>query len=343
MCSIRSQARSMPSGAIAVLAMAALIAVPPVLRAQTTVDLVPVLDNTLYEDPTGSLSNGSGDHCFAGLTAHFSIRRAVFAFDLSTIPSGSIVQSVEFRLTMDRAAGISGPQPMSLHRMTASWGEGVSAFADSFSGGGAGVPAVVNDATWLHRFYPATFWSQPGGDFAATTLATTMVPDALAQYQWGSTPEMVAVVQSWINDPATNFGWMLIGAEAVELSARRFFTREALNPDDRPHLIVTYGTLAASDVPAANALRFHSPAPNPFNPSTTLRWDAPAAGLARISIFDARGAIVARPLEALRPAGSQSFAWQARDARGHTLPSGVYLVQLEQAGETRSRRVVLVR
>jgi hypothetical protein len=205
------------------------------------------------------------------------------------------------------------------------------------------VPATANDATWIHRFFPSTQWSQPGGDFDAAVLATTPVGDASQQYQWSSTPAMVALVQSWVNTPATNFGWLLQGDEAQVPSARRFWTREAATAANRPHLVVTYDALSGAEPPSARTLRFEAPAPNPFNPSTVLRWDAPTAGPARITVWDVRGTRVALPLEAARPAGAQSFAWQARDPRGNSLPSGVYVVQLEQSGESRSRRVVLVR
>jgi hypothetical protein len=34
--------------------------------AQSVVQLTPMKDNTLYENSNGSLSNGAGDHFFAG-------------------------------------------------------------------------------------------------------------------------------------------------------------------------------------------------------------------------------------------------------------------------------------
>lgn len=305
------------------------------------IDLVPVRDNTLYEDVLGGASNGAGVHCFAGKTFSSSLRRSVFAFDLSAIPAGSIILSAEFRLTLDRAPGLSGAPAMTLHRMTSSWGEGTSV-ADPF-GGGSGAAAADGDATWLHRFYPVDLWSQPGGDYDAAVLATAVVPETHGPYQWGSTPELVFAVQSWLNTPGTNFGCMLRGDETAVPSARRFFTREAAGPDQRPHLLITYGTLSASEGPAVHALRFDPAFPNPFNPSTTLRWDAPAAGLVRITVWDVRGAVVAKPFASERPAGPQSLVWQARDARGQALPSGVYVVGLEHGGQTRSQRVVLVR
>lgn len=309
--------------------------------AAASIDLVPVRDNTLYEDVLGGASNGAGEHCFAGMTFSSSLRRSLFAFDLSAIPAGSIILTAEFRLTLDRAPALSGTPAMTLHRMTSSWGEGTS-LADPF-GGGSGAVATANDATWLHRFYPTDLWTQPGGDYDPAVLATSVVPETVGPYQWGSTPELVFAVQSWLNTPGTNFGCMLRGDETAIPSARRFFTREATNTDQCPHLFITYTALSASEPPAAHTLRFDPAVPNPFNPSTMLRWDAPAAGLVRITVWDARGAVVAQPFAGERPAGPQSLVWQAYDARGKALPSGVYVVRLQHGGQTRSQRVVLVR
>jgi hypothetical protein len=60
------------------------------------------------------------------------------------------------------------------------------------------------------------------------------VPDT-GMYVWTG-PELVADIQSWINDPATEFGWMLRGEEGVTQSVRRIDSREVLEPALRPVL-----------------------------------------------------------------------------------------------------------
>jgi hypothetical protein len=41
---------------------------------------------------------------------------------------------------------------------------------------------------------------------------------------------MVADVQSWLNSPGSNFGWLVLGDESVAGSAKRFDTRESASP-----------------------------------------------------------------------------------------------------------------
>src|SRR6185436_16455726 len=98
---------------------------PPVVFVAKTVVLGPSKDNTLYRFNDGSRSNGAGPHLFAGMTASNEPRRALLAFNLaSQIPAGSVVTRVV--LTVRVSKTIAGPRSMSLHRVAADWGEGVS-------------------------------------------------------------------------------------------------------------------------------------------------------------------------------------------------------------------------
>ena len=48
---------------------------------------------------------------------------------------------------------------------------------------------------------------------------------------------MVADVQGWLDNPASNFGWLMLGDESTNLTAKRFDTRESTSP---PVLAITY-------------------------------------------------------------------------------------------------------
>jgi hypothetical protein len=195
------------------------------------INLTPSKDNTLYEfDPAeGDFSNALGNHFFAGLTAGLTgppeIRRGVLAFDIAGhIPPGSAIIAVTLSLNMSRT--IDGtPRTVELHKLLADWGEGTS-IAPGEEGEGA--PATPNDATWRHRFFDTIFWTNEGGDFSATVSASQSV-GGVGQYIWSSA-QMVADVQSWLDNPASNFGWLVLGDESAPATARRFDTRESASP-----------------------------------------------------------------------------------------------------------------
>jgi hypothetical protein len=168
------------------------------------------------------------------MTNGFEARRAILAFDVSAIPAGSTIHAVELTLHMSMTS--AGETAVSLRRTLADWGEG-SSVAPGNQGGGA--PATVDDATWLHAFYDTRFWANPGGDFAAAPSATRLV-DAVGPYTWFSTPELVANVRDWVDNPPANFGWTLVGDESRNGTTKRFDTRDHANPAMRPSLRVEF-------------------------------------------------------------------------------------------------------
>ncbi|HZL84940.1 MAG TPA: NF038122 family metalloprotease [Candidatus Krumholzibacteria bacterium] len=83
--------------------------------------------------------------------------------------------------------------------------------------------------------------------------------------------------------------------------------------------------------------------PNPFNPSTTLRFALPARGPVRLEIFSAAGrAVRTWTWKDLEP-GSHSVLWDGRDDRGTRLASGTYIMRLQAGAIQRTRRVILLK
>jgi hypothetical protein len=194
-------------------------------------------DNTLYEDSLGSLSNGKGFYFFARKTAsnENNIRRGLIEFNIfEHIPTGSEVITSELVLHMSRT--IAGSTEVNLHRVLSGWGESIS---DASGFEGSGGPAALEDATWLHSSYFSEFWSSPGGDYDSTSSATTFVSDT-GSYSFGTTTKMSDEVQLWLDNPDSNFGWILIGNESQSITAKRFDTRENGIVGNRPVLIVGY-------------------------------------------------------------------------------------------------------
>jgi len=202
----------------------------------STVTLTPTKDNTLYEHVSGDLSNGAGVHLYVGRTNSGFLRRGVLAFDLasSSIPPEAAVISATLTLNLSRVSRFPVEEEVTLHRVLSDWGEGNS------NGNGGGAPAASGDATWLHTFYDTDFWLNPGGDYTSTASAATLVTNTLGYYSWGSTMTMTNDIQNWLAQPATNFGWLLLGDEAQPGSAKQFDTKENVIESNRPTLTITY-------------------------------------------------------------------------------------------------------
>jgi hypothetical protein len=218
---------------------AALTGIASDLASAATISIMPSKDNTLYEfDPDeGDFSNALGIHFFTGETVMSELRRGVLAFDIAgSIPPGSTIVGVSLSLNCSKVFSDTA-RTTELHKLLADWGEGTS-HAPGEEGDGA--LATTNDATWRHRFFDTIFWATEGGDFSATVSASQSV-GPVGQYTWSSA-QMVADVQSWVNNPASNFGWLVLGDESVAGSAKRFDTRESASP---PVLTIEYRSQSA--------------------------------------------------------------------------------------------------
>jgi hypothetical protein len=144
----------------------------------------------------------------------------------------------------------AGAETVELHKLLADWGEGTS---HAPGGEGDGAPATPNDATWRHRFFDSVFWTTQGADFSANVSASQSV-GVTGQYTWTST-QMVADVQSWLDNPASNFGWLVLGDETTAATVKRFDSRESASP---PILTIQY-------IPGSRVLPTprHRPSPAP--------------------------------------------------------------------------------
>ena len=102
------------------------------------------------------------------------------------------------------------------------------------------------------------------------------------------------------------------------------------------------GDLTAVEAPPAPVAPLTAQ-PNPFNPSTTLRFALPAAGAVDVAVYDLAGRRLRRLATGWREAGEQRVVWDGRDDSGHALPSGVYFAQVGGAGLDATSKLVLLK
>jgi flagellar hook assembly protein FlgD len=83
--------------------------------------------------------------------------------------------------------------------------------------------------------------------------------------------------------------------------------------------------------------------PNPFNPSTQIRFAMKEAGMATLRIYNLNGQLIRELLREYRVAGEHAALWDGRDDRGVQSASGVYFIRFEAGNEVRMSKVMLVR
>jgi hypothetical protein len=171
-------------------------------------------------------------------------------------------------------------------------------------------------------------------------------------------------------NPLTNFAYSLNSAKMVkhlltELDKKREYTVKKAGATIATGTTGVNGTIAFSDnpggaatytvslggktavderqgavIPRALDLRNY---PNPFNPSTTITFNLPAPAKGTLAIYNAAGQLVRTLVAGTLASGSHGFVWDAADANGVRVASGVYFGRLEVDGMVSQVKLVLAK
>ena len=141
-------------------------------------------------------------------------KAALLRWDISAIPPGSIVQGAELTLQVSNAS----PNTYGVYEIKRSWAE--------------------NTATW-QQAQSGTAWQSPGAAGTAdrgSTLLGEITPSSTGAYVITLNNAGLALVQSWINNPATNHG--LIIADTDQKNGIDVYSSETTAIANRPVLSI---------------------------------------------------------------------------------------------------------
>lgn len=204
------------------------------LLSAQTVTLGADHDTTIYDISTGDTANGAGEYLVVGGSGGLSsARRGLIHFDVASagIPEGATI--LDAVLTLNLAQSVGASTVVSVHLAQKSWGESSSnAAGNEFDG----AQAQAFDATWLFSSYDSTGWASAGGDFGGASASTSVL--STGAYEWTG-DGLVGDIQNWLDNPSTNFGWLLKSSELAGV-IKGFVSRDSTNASLRPKLEITY-------------------------------------------------------------------------------------------------------
>ncbi len=117
-----------------------------------------------------------------------------------------------------------------------------------------------------------------------------------------------------------------------------------VSPGASENVTLTIVQTGIPDEGVPTALALHGNFPNPFNPTTRIRFDLPTAMRVSLRVYSVSGRVVRGLLDDVEhEAGYHAVAWDGRDDSGGVLSSGVYLYSLETGGDTLRKRMVLIK
>ncbi|UCH62152.1 MAG: T9SS type A sorting domain-containing protein [Fidelibacterota bacterium] len=162
----------------------------------------------------------------------------------------------------------------------------------------------------------------------------------------GIDPSTLGLYFATVEDDTVIFDTTGIGYTTVDLSLNRIFSSVAHFSS-----LAIAGEVGSAEpldtdpvsimLPAGYAL--HPNIPNPFNPTTSIRFALPRATDVSLVVYDLLGNEVVRLVEGYNGAGLQRVVWNGRDASGRRVPSGVYIARLVTVDYSNSIKMLLLK
>ncbi len=113
--------------------------------------------------------------------------------------------------------------------------------------------------------------------------------------------------------------------------------------DPRIVYVNRYDYLSTASYNIPEKFELYNNYPNPFNPTTTLRFDLPEVSNVHLTIYNMLGQkIKSFNMEGIS-AGSHSVTWNANNDHGDPVGAGVYLYQLRAKDFVKTRKMVLLK
>jgi hypothetical protein len=92
-----------------------------------------------------------------------------------------------------------------------------------------------------------------------------------------------------------------------------------------------------------NKFELYQNSPNPFNPTTQIRFGLANAGVVEIKIFDSLGKEVRTLLNHTKPAGQHVLLWNGKNNNGELAASGVYFYTMKSGDFMSGKKLLLLR
>ncbi|MCX6152014.1 MAG: PKD domain-containing protein [Ignavibacteriales bacterium] len=83
--------------------------------------------------------------------------------------------------------------------------------------------------------------------------------------------------------------------------------------------------------------------PNPFNPTTIIKYSIPQEQHVKIIVYDINGKEVSELVNSKQSAGTYEIAWDGKNRFGNSVSSGVYFYSINSGSFTQTRKMVLMR
>ena len=181
-------------------------------------------------------------------------------------------------------------------------------------------------------------YNAPGGN----EISWEICPDNDFEYfrVYRSTVEDFVPEPSDIVQSTTSASWL----DDVEDGHLYYYIVTAVDHNGNESGLGLPATVTGEDIPGVlGAFALLQNVPNPFNPSTTIRFDLPSSSRVTLVVYNVRGERVATLIDSHIAAGSREITWNGTADSGSRVASGIYFYRLTAPGFAETRKMVLLR
>ena len=82
--------------------------------------------------------------------------------------------------------------------------------------------------------------------------------------------------------------------------------------------------------------------PNPFNPETTISYSLKEAGRVKLEVYNIKGQLVRSLVDEVQATGHYKLVFNAKDDRGRSIASGVYMLKMSAPGYKKTTKMILM-
>ena len=83
--------------------------------------------------------------------------------------------------------------------------------------------------------------------------------------------------------------------------------------------------------------------PNPFNPSTDLRYDLSVGSFVRAAVYDISGRLIKKLVSSQQTAGQKIITWSGTNDKGGAVSGGIYFCVIEAGNARQVIKMMLVK
>jgi hypothetical protein len=196
----------------------------------------------------------------------------------------------------------------------------------SYAWDGGMVQMSLNGGSWTQITpvggYPYRIYSNTASPFAANTYVFSgNIPWTEVVFELGNVSGNAQFRWVFGSDANTNGeGWYV---DDIHIDGIVANSDETITPLDTVQLYENY--------------------PNPFNPSTTLRFSLPMNSKVSLDVYNVKGQKVCSLVDGDMLAGMHSIVWNGYDTNNRSVSSGVYYYRLSTPQGIKTRKMLLVK